>query len=60
MGFIREPKGVDFYVQSRPLTKKEKAEISNFIRESKAKYAKALKAKKNKKATKSPKRVVHK
>ena len=31
MGFIKEPKGVDFVIQSKPLTEKEKEEISLFI-----------------------------
>lgn len=31
MGFIREPKGVDFIIQSDPLTEKERKEISQFI-----------------------------
>jgi hypothetical protein len=32
MGLIKEPKGVDFIIQSPPLTDKEKKEISEFIR----------------------------
>ena len=32
MGLIKEPKGVDFVIQSIPLTDKEKIEISEFIR----------------------------
>jgi len=31
MGFIREPKGIDFIIKSEPLTEKEKKEISQFI-----------------------------
>ena len=31
MGFIREPKGVDFVIQSKPLTKKQEQELSDFI-----------------------------
>lgn len=31
MGLIKEPKGVDFIIQSPPLTEKEKKEISKFI-----------------------------
>ncbi|UQB68997.1 hypothetical protein [Epilithonimonas zeae] len=36
MGIIREPKGIDFIVRSRPLTKVEQAEISEFIKMRKA------------------------
>ena len=32
MGFIKEPEGVDFIIQSPPLTDKERIEISEFIR----------------------------
>ncbi|WP_394775690.1 hypothetical protein [Flavobacterium sp.] len=37
MNFIKEPKGVDFVIQSPPLTEKEKIEISEFIASRKAK-----------------------
>ena len=32
MGLIKEPEGVDFVIQSPPLTDKERIEISEFIR----------------------------
>ena len=32
MGIIREPKGVDFVIQSPPLTEQERKEISDFIK----------------------------
>lgn len=32
MGIIREPKGVDFIIQSPPLTDEERKEISDFIK----------------------------
>jgi hypothetical protein len=32
MGLIKEPEGVDFIIQSPPLTEKERIEISEFIR----------------------------
>lgn len=35
MGLIKEPEGVDFLIQSPPLTDKERKEISAFIRASK-------------------------
>jgi len=31
MGFIREPKGVDFVIKSKPLTEKQEKELSAFI-----------------------------
>jgi hypothetical protein len=35
MGIIREPKGVDFIIQSPPPTEEELKEISEFIKERK-------------------------
>ena len=40
MGLIKEPLDVDFYVDPRPLTKKEREAISKHIREYKEKMAK--------------------
>ena len=37
MGHIKEPDGVDFVINSRPLTKDEEIAISNYIRAYKAK-----------------------
>ncbi|NQW76447.1 MAG: hypothetical protein HQ448_06560 [Cytophagales bacterium] len=37
MGHIREPKGVDFFIKSEPLTQQVREEISEFIREYKNK-----------------------
>lgn len=31
MGFIKEPEGVDFVIQSKPLTEKQEKELSEFI-----------------------------
>lgn len=31
MGFIREPDGVDFVINSKPLTKKQERELSDYI-----------------------------
>ena len=39
MGLIKEPLDVDFVVDPRPLTKKEKLVISTFIKEDKEKRA---------------------
>ncbi len=38
MGHIKEPKGVDFIIKSKPLTNEERASISEFIRQYKAKH----------------------
>lgn len=37
MGYIKEPKGVDFIIQSKPLNDEERTAISEFIRNYKAK-----------------------
>jgi hypothetical protein len=37
MGHIKEPKGVDFIIQSRPLTKEEELAISEHIKNYKLK-----------------------
>ena len=37
MNLIKEPKGVDFIIQSPPLTEQERKEISEFILSRKAK-----------------------
>ena len=37
MNIIKEPKGVDFIIQSPPLTDQERTEISDFITSRKAK-----------------------
>jgi hypothetical protein len=31
MGFIKEPEGVDFVIQSKPLSEKQEKELSAFI-----------------------------
>ena len=31
MGYIKEPEGVDFFVDSKPLTEKDRKEISELI-----------------------------
>jgi hypothetical protein len=38
MGYIKEPKGVDFIIKSEPLTDDERAAISEFIRQYKSKH----------------------
>lgn len=48
MGIIKEPKGVDFIIQSPPLTKEEQKEISEFIKHRKLQRIAEQKAKKSK------------
>jgi len=31
MGYIKEPDGIDFVIQSKPLTKKEEIDLSDYI-----------------------------
>jgi len=38
MGHIKEPKGIDFIIKSKPLTNEEKTAISEFIRQYKTKH----------------------
>ena len=38
MGYIKEPEGIDFIIQSEPLTNEDREQISQFIREYKRKY----------------------
>ena len=37
MGLIREPKGIDLVIKSKPLTTKEEADLSKYIRDLKEK-----------------------
>ena len=39
MGLIKEPKGVDFIIESKPLKKKKQQELSKFIRDYKTKHS---------------------
>lgn len=52
MGLIKEPDGVDFTIQSPPLTDKERKEISDFIRSGKLEHKKKQKQTISKKASK--------
>ncbi len=40
MGYIKEPEGVDFVINGKPLTEKQKKAISEFIRADKERFAK--------------------
>ncbi|MCW3106708.1 MAG: hypothetical protein JWQ09_1214 [Segetibacter sp.] len=39
MGYIKEPTGIDFIIKSEPLTNEERAAISEFILQFKAKHS---------------------
>jgi len=52
MGHIKEPEGVDFIIQSKPLTDEERAAISEYIRN----YKEKQKAKRSRKTTTGTKR----
>ncbi len=47
MGLIREPLDVDFFVDPRPLTEKEKKKISDFIKADKVKRKRKKPSKKS-------------
>ncbi len=57
MGHIKEPKGVDFIIQSEPLTQSDRKAISEYILKNKNKNAKGILTKK--KAVGSKKQLVH-
>ena len=57
MGHIKEPKGVDFIIQSEPLTQSDRIAISEYILKNKNKNAKGILTKK--KAVGSKKQLVH-
>jgi len=42
MGLIKEPKGVDFIIESEPWTDKELADFRKLMKELKAKYRKRV------------------
>ena len=59
MGYIKEPEGVDFVINSRPLTKDEQNAISEYIRAYKAKHSKKqVQPKKTGRTTNPQKKVV--
>ncbi|MEO6582724.1 MAG: hypothetical protein ABIO05_00275 [Ferruginibacter sp.] len=41
MGYIKEPDGIDFVINGKPLTKKQKQAISEFINADKERLAKS-------------------
>lgn len=57
MGHIKEPKGVDFVIQSEPLTENDRKEISKFIADYKAKNKRKNKTDRLKSTTAQQRRV---
>ena len=55
MGHIAEPKGVDFIIQSPPLTDEERKELSAFIKKRKSELSKKPKSKPRKALSKKEK-----
>lgn len=59
MGHVKEPIGVDFIINSRPLTKREEEEISAYIKAYKAKQViKSSSIMRTKSQLKSTKKVI--
>jgi hypothetical protein len=52
MSLIKEPKGVDFIIESPPLTEEERKEISEFIASRKVKKTSLKKTTRKEKTTK--------
>ncbi len=52
MGLIKEPEGVEFIIESTPLTEREKKEISDFIKKRKAEKKQSIKRRISKKVKK--------
>lgn len=52
MGHVKEPKGVDFFIKSEPLSDLARKEISEFIRNYKSEATSKTKRKKTKLAKK--------
>jgi hypothetical protein len=55
MGYIAEPKGVDFLIKSPPLTDKERQELSEHIRQRKIELKKKSDSKQKSQSTAKPK-----
>ncbi len=51
MGHIKEPEGIDFIIESKPLTNTERKEISDFIKMLKKKKTARKKVARRKKKT---------
>lgn len=48
MGYVKEPERVDFIIEGKPLTEKEKKQISEFIKADKERMARIKKRKRKK------------
>jgi len=55
MGHIAEPKGVDFLIESPPLTDKERKELSEFIKKRKTELGKESVPKRRPRTKEKPK-----
>ena len=55
MRYIKEPKGVDFIIQSKPLAAKERKEISKFIEDYKTKNTDKKSERKSRTSSSKPK-----
>ncbi|MHC8947892.1 hypothetical protein [Sphingobacterium hungaricum] len=53
MGYIKEPEGIDFEINGKPLTEKQKNEISEFIKADQKRKESLNKAKLRKKVAQS-------
>lgn len=53
MSLIKEPKGIDFVIESKPLSDTERKEISEYIKQQKLKKKVTTRASKIKKALKT-------
>lgn len=47
MGYIKEPVGIDFVIKSKPLTAKQRQDVSAFIKADKARLTNSNKHKKS-------------
>ncbi len=47
MGYVKEPEGVDFVINGKPLTNEQKQRISEFIKADKGRLASLQKAREN-------------
>ena len=60
MGYIKEPKGIDFIIKSEPLSDKEREAISIYIRNYKAKHShKRIKSPRKTKSVRSKTKTLH-
>lgn len=57
MGFIKEPAGIDFIIQSEPLTDLERKEISEYIKSKKEQNNKEIAQKNTRRKSKGTEKV---